>query len=163
MRLRKYYWLEVQLTYFVNFASFLIRFDSHFNFLHSKLVLHPFESFIYFYLVLYLQLVGSQGAQNILPARGTARLLSGLCPIFTMLCSTIYFLHFKLQFQTLWNNFLRIHLNFCSFIWSSSSSWQDLRRLRKDHQLEVQLAYLVNFPQFLLRFAHFSFLHSKLV
>ena len=52
-----------------------------------KLVLNSFESifsrntytFIYFYLVFNLKLVGSQGADKILQARGTACILSGLC------------------------------------------------------------------------------------
>ena len=55
--------------------------------------------------------------------------------------------------------------NTCTFIyliWSCTSSWQDLKRLKKYYRLEVQLAYLVSFAQFLLRFSsHFTFLHSK--
>ena len=67
-------------------------------FLHSKLVLNSFESlffskntytFIYFYLVLYLQLVACEGAYKILLAGGTACILSRLCPIFMIVCSTV--------------------------------------------------------------------------
>ena len=47
--------------------------------------------FTYFYLVLYLQLIRSEGAYKIQPARGTACILSRLCPIFIMVCSTFYF------------------------------------------------------------------------
>ena len=68
-QLRKYKWVEAHL---VAFARFLLWFVSNFTFLHSKLFLNPFESFffhneydfIYFYLVLYLQLVGSQEAEK---------------------------------------------------------------------------------------------------
>ena len=39
------------------------------------------------------------------------------------------------------------------FIWSCTSTRQVLKVLRKYYRLEVQLAYLVDFAQFLLRFA----------
>ena len=64
--LRRYYRLEVQLAYLVDFARFLPRFASHFTSLHSKLFLHSYNfsrlrlhSFFFLNLVLYLQLVGS--------------------------------------------------------------------------------------------------------
>ena len=102
--LRKYYRLEVQLAYLVNFAQLFLWFASHF-FLHNKLVLHSFES-----------------------------------------------------------PFSRIHIHLFIFNWSCTSTWQDLMRLRRYYQLEVQLAHLVDFAQFLTWFAsHFTFLHSKLV
>ena len=44
------------------------------------------------------------------------------------------------------------------FLLSCTSYRQDLRRLKKNYLLEVQLAYLVNFAQLLLRFSrYFSF------
>ena len=46
-------------------------------------------TFIYFYLVLYLQLVGSEGAYKILPARGIANCIR--------VCSTLA-LHFLIFF-----------------------------------------------------------------
>ena len=36
-------------------------------------------------------LVGSDEAYNILPARGTSCILSRLCSIFNLVCSTFYF------------------------------------------------------------------------
>ena len=36
-------------------------------------------------------------------------------------------------------------------------------KLRKDYQLQVQFAYLVNFALFLLLFAHFTFLYYQWV
>ena len=35
--------------------------------------------------------IGSDEAYNILPARGTSCILSRLCPIFNLVCSTFYF------------------------------------------------------------------------
>ena len=94
----KYYRREVQLAYLVDFAQFLLRFAPHLTFLHSKLVLHSQESLftgvrlhLFFYLVLYLQLVGAQEAYKIQLARGTACIFSRLCPISTMVCFKFYF------------------------------------------------------------------------
>ena len=106
-RLRKYYRLEVQLAYLVYFAQMLLRFASHFIFLHSKLVLHSFFS-------------------------------------LTLM-------------------FSRTNLHLFILIWSCTPSWQDLKGLIKYYRQEVQLAYLVDFAQFLSRFSpHSTFLHSKL-
>ena len=101
------------------------------------------------------------GHRKIPPARGTAGIFSPLCPIFTTGCFTF---HLFCTPNQSYSHFSRIRLHLCIFIWSCTSSWQDLSGLIKYHWLEVQLAYLVDFAQFLLRFArHFTFLHSKLV
>ena len=118
--------------------------------------------FTYFYLVLYLQLIRSEGAYKIQPARGTACTLSRLCPIFIMVCSTFYFSALQVVvLHCLELLFTRVHLHLFFFIWSCTSSWQDFQRLRKYYQLEVQLAYLIDFAQFSLQFAlNFTFRHS---
>ena len=101
------------------------------------------------------------GHRKIPPARGTAGIFSPLCPIFTTGCFTF---HLFCTPNQSYSHFSRIRLHLCIFIWSCTSSWQDLSGLIKYYWLEVQLAYLVDFAQFLLRFTrHFTFLHSKLV
>ena len=114
-------------------------------------------------IVLYLQPVGSQEAQKILLARGTACISSQLCPIVTMFASHFTFLHSKLVLHSFESLFSGIRIHLFIFIWSCTSSWQDLRGLIKYYRLEVQLACLVNFAQFSLWSApHLIFLHSKL-
>ena len=165
MRLIKYNQLEVQFAYLVNFAQFLLRFAPHLTFLHSKLVLHSLESLftrvrlhLCSYLVLYLQLVGSEGAQKILPARGTACIFSRLCPIFNTVSTRSDFSALQISLTLPGIIFHKSTFTSIFFIWSSTYSWQDLKRLIKYNQLEVQFAYLVNFAQFLLRFApHLTF------
>ena len=119
-RRRKYYQLEVQLAYLVNFAQLLLRFASHFTFSALQISLTVlwitfFKNkyiFIYFYLVLSLWLVGSEGAYKTLLARGTACILSGLCPIFIMVCSTFYFSALQVVvLHSLESLFTRVHLH----------------------------------------------------
>ena len=57
-RLRKYYRLEVQVVYLVEFAQILQWFAPHFTFLHSILVLHFLESLFSQYIWIYLFLFG---------------------------------------------------------------------------------------------------------
>ena len=109
-------------------------------FLHSKLVLHSLESLffkntfpsIFFYLVLYLWLVGSEGAYKILLARGTACIFSRLCPTVTTVFFTFYFFCTPNLSYTPWNHFFQeyISINFF-FIWYCASSWLDLKGLIK--------------------------------
>ena len=88
--------------------------------------------FTYFYLVLYLQLIRSEGAYKIQPARGTACILSRLCPIFIMVCSTFYFSALQVVvLHCLELLFTRVHLHLFFFIWSCTSSWQDFSEAQK--------------------------------
>ena len=102
-RRKKYYRLEVQLAYLVNFAQLLLRFASHFTFsaLQISLTLLWVNFFkntyilFYFYLVLYLQLwLEVQHTQWTLP-----NFYYGY-PHFT-------FLHSKMLSYTRWNHFLQ--------------------------------------------------------
>ena len=73
------------------------------------------------------------------------------------------FLHSKLQSYTPWNHFLQEYIYiYIFYIWSCTrSNWQGFERLSKDYKLKVQLAYLIDFAQFLLQFAlNFTFWHS---
>ena len=100
-RLRKYYRLEVQLAYLVDFAQFLWEFAAHFTFLHSKLVLHSFKSpFSWIHL-------------NLVFCRGTACILNKLCPIFCY--SLLWILLFSISFLVL--HFIRstFFMNIFSF------------------------------------------------
>ena len=102
-RLRKYYQLEIQLECLVDFAQFLIQFASHFTFLHSKLVLHSFESlFSRINIILFIFIWSCiftwqdlKGLIDILPARSTACILCGICPIFITAYYTFYFSVFQ--------------------------------------------------------------------
>ena len=97
----KYYWLEVQLACLVHFAQLLRQVASHLTYsalqISLTLIFSRIRSHFFFFLVMYLQPVGSEGAYK--------------------------------------------------YYW-----------------LEVQLVYLIDFAQFLLRFArHFTFLYCNLV
>ena len=84
--------LYYQLTYLVDFANsynvllYILLFCTPscsltlFGIILFFLGMHL--NFFFFYLVLYLQLVGSQEAQNGLPARGVGCIFRHLCPIF---------------------------------------------------------------------------------
>ena len=75
----------------------------------------------------------------------------------------VLFLQSTLVFHSFESLFSRIRIHLFIFIWSYTSSWQDLKGFIKYYRLEVQLAYLVDFARFLLRFApHLTFLYSKL-
>ena len=65
-------------------------------------------TFIYFYLVMYLQPVGSKGAYKILLVRGTACILSRLSPILLRFVRHFTFLHSKLVFHSLESLFTRV-------------------------------------------------------
>ena len=98
------YKLEVQLAYLVDFAQFLSWCAPHFTFLHSKLQSYTawnyfLQEYIYiyfFFLVLYLQLVGFSEAQKILSVRGIACIFNRLRPIFITVCFEFYFSAFHL-------------------------------------------------------------------
>ena len=116
-------------------------------------------------IVFYLQTVGSQEAQKILPARGTTCISSQLCTIIMMISFAFY--SFRTPLKLVLNSFESIFSrNTYTFIYFYSVlclCWQDLTRLITYYQPEVHLAYLVDFAQFLIWFApHFTFLQSKL-
>ena len=83
-----------------------------------KLILHSFESlffrntytFIYFQLVLYLQLVGSQGAFKILPLEVQLARLVDFSQFLLWFAPNFTFLHSKLQSQTPWNYILQEYI-----------------------------------------------------
>ena len=162
--LTKYYRLELQPAYLDDFVQSLLRFAPHLTFLHSKLVLYSLESLFtrvrlhsFSYLVFYLQLIGSEGAYY----RLGSCILSPLCPIFITVSTTSDFSALQISLTII---FHKSTFTSIFFIWSSTSRWQDLKRLIKYNQLEAQFANLVTFAQFLLRFApHLTLLHSKLV
>ena len=84
---------------------------------------HIFQKYVFIHLFLFgLEPVAGRikgGLQNTTGQRYS--LHSGLCPILLRFGSHLTFLHSKLQFYTLWNNFfLRVHLNICSFIFKIS-------------------------------------------
>ena len=118
--------------------------------------------FTYFYLVLYLQLIRSEGAYKIQPARGTACILSRLCPIFIMVCSTFHFSAVQVVvLHCLELLFTRVHLYLFFLFGLVPLAGRIFQRLRKYYQLEVQLAYLIDFAQFSLQFAlNFTFRNS---
>ena len=140
---RIYYRLKVQLEYLVDFAQFLLWLAPHFTFVHSKLQPytlwnHFFKNkfeFFFLYLVLYLQLVGSQEDQKRLPTRGAASILSQLCPIFNEVCS-FYFCNPNQSCILVYN---------LQLVGS-----QDAQKI-----LEVQLAYLID-QYFLQSALHFT-------
>ena len=117
----KSYRLEVQLAYLVNFAQLLQWFASHFT--HSTLQTSHTPLWMIFFFVrnrykfIYLFLFGLEplagrilGAYKILPARGTACMLSGVCPIFIMVCSTFYFSALQVVvLHSLESLFTRVH------------------------------------------------------
>ena len=105
-----------------------------------------------------------QGAQKILPARGTACISGQLCPFVTTVCFAFYFFCTPNQSNTSLNNFSKEYVHIYFYLVLNLTGWQDLSGLIKYCRLEVQLAYFVEFAQFLLRFApRLTFLHSKLV
>ena len=98
---KKYYRLEVQLAYLVNFAQLLLRlctvcFTFYFfctpNQLYTPLS-HFFQEYVSIYFFIWPCTPSWQDleAQKMLPTRDTACIFSRLCPIFITVCSTIYF------------------------------------------------------------------------
>ena len=86
-------------------------------------------------IVLYLQPVGSEGAYKILPARGKACIHSRPCPIFITVCSTSDFSVLQITLTLFGITFYKCTFTFIFLIWSCTSSWQDLKRLRKYNRL----------------------------
>ena len=83
-------------------------------------------------LWLYLQPVGSQEAQKMLPARGTACIFSRLCPIVTTVCFTFYFFCSPNQSQVLAATALSLN--------SSKQETKDQRGCRKQpYQIQQNL------------------------
>ena len=80
---------------------------------------------------------------------------------FSQICSLLLFLHSQLVLHSFESHFFsRIRIHLVIFIRSCTSRWQDLKGLIKYYLLEVQLAHLVDFAQFLLQFAfNFTFLN----
>ena len=137
----------------------------HYNAFVIVLLVRKIPMMKFIYIVLYLSPVGSQEAQKILPARGTACIFSLLCPNVTTVCFTFYFFCTPNQSYTplsLTLVFLRTNLLLFVLIWSCTSSWQDLKGLLKYYQLKVQLACLVHLvgPIFITVF--FTFVFSAL-
>ena len=67
-------------------------------------------AFIYFYVVLYLYLVGSEGTYKIISARGTA------CAILIRVCSTFYFSALQvIVLHSLESVLTRVHLQLSFF------------------------------------------------
>ena len=99
--LRKYYRLQVQLAYLVDFVQILPWFTPHFPFLLFNLDLHSLEllfirvclHLFFFYMV---PLAGRtlKGLEN---TRGKACIFNQLCPIFITVCFEFYF--FKIPFS----------------------------------------------------------------
>ena len=85
--------------------------------------------FIYFYMAMYLQQVGSKGAYKILLARGTACILSRLCPIFITVCSPFYFSALHISLTLLGITFYKSIITFVFLIWPFTSNWQDFNPL----------------------------------
>ena len=153
--------LYYQLTYLVDFAN------SYYVLLYILLFCTPSCSltlfgiilyflgmhlnFFFFYLVLYLQLVGSQEAQNGLPARGVGCIFSHLCPILSTVCS-FYFSGLQISLTLIQSitsgqqdhRMLRKYLK-CSLQYAScTSSWQYFLNLLRSYQLEVQDQIKIN-------------------
>ena len=129
------------LTYLLDFAQFqfLLRFSSHFAFLHSKLVLHSFwllffkNTFPFIFLFGLVPLAGRIFKRlrkyyrlevQVAYLVEFAQILQWFAPHFT-------FLHSILVLHFLESLFSWIHMNLFIFIWCCTSSWWDLRRLRK--------------------------------
>ena len=78
-------------------------------------------------------------------------------------CSTLYFCTLQVVVSLFGINFLQ-ECMYIYFIWSCTSLWQDLKRLRKYHRLEVQLAYFNRLcPIFTTVCFEFYFLEFHLV
>ena len=164
----KYYQLEVQLAYLVDFAKFLLRFTPHLTFLLSKLQSytlwnHFSQEYIYIYffnLVLYLLLVGSQGGlENTtdqsysLHLVDFAQFLLQFALNFAFWCS----IQSNTTLESLFHEYLLVS-------WSYTSSRQDLKQLRKYYRLEVLHAFTVNVAHFIYFLIYGkTFLHSMLV
>ena len=98
-----------------------------------------------------------------LPARGTVCIFSHLCSIVTKVCFAFYFLCTPSQTYTPLNHFFQEYVDIYLFLFVLYLQLVGSEGAFKYYQLEVQLAYLVNFTQFLLWFApHLTLLHSKL-
>ena len=96
--------------------------------------------------------------RKILPARGTACIFSPLSPIVTTGCFTFHL------FGTPNQSYTHFFKNTFTFIYFYLVMYLQPVVTEGAYKIEVQLAYLVNFAQCLLRFArHFTLLHSKLV
>ena len=110
-------------------------------------------------------LVGSDEAYNILPARGTSCILSRLCPIFNLVCSTfLLFCSPSCSFTLLGITFYKATFTVIFLIWSCTSGCWDLKRHRKYYQLQVHLAYSIDFAQFCITVcSEFCFLAFHLV
>ena len=123
-----------------------IWFASHLNFLHSKLVFHSFESlFLRIHINLYISLFGLvplpgrilRGSENTTGQSYSLHIQSTLPKFYNGL---LYILLFSITTQSYapWN-----HLNFIWYL-------QLVRSLKAYQKIqEVQLAYLIDFAQFL--------------
>ena len=80
--------------------------------------------------------------------------------------SHLIFSALQISLTLLFQSYTHVFKNKFTFIYFNLAlypSWQDLKGLIKQYRQEVQLAYLVDFAQFLSRFSpHSTFLHSKL-
>ena len=156
---KKYYRLEVQLAYLVNFAQLLLRlctvcFTFYF-FCTPNQPYTPLSHFFQEYVSIYFLFGLVPLAGRILRLRKYYRLeiqlvyLVDFAQFVLPFAPQFTFLHSKLQSYTPWNHFiLRIH--FISFLLDLEPvySQQDLRRLRKYHWLLVQLTYQSTSPNF---------------
>ena len=101
-------------------------------------------TFIYFYLVMYLQLAGSVRAYKILLARGIACIFSRLCTIFITVCSTFYFSALQISLTLSRITFYKSIITFFFLIWPFTSSWQDLNPLTPMSDLDIISPYNIN-------------------
>ena len=154
-----YYRLEVELAYLVDFVQFLLWFALHFTFLHSEL--QPYTLWNQFFLKNTFEFFFSL----IWPCTSRWQDLRRLRNDYKPEVQLAYLVHFaKFRVQFVHFTFLHSKLVLHSLesylvynLWLAGS-------LNPYKILEVQLAHLINFAQFLSQSAlHFTFWHSILV
>ena len=126
----------------------------HFTFLYSKLQSHTlWNHFLHEFIYIYFSIWSCTSSWQLRKYKWVEAHLVAFARFLLWFVSNFTFLHSKLFLNPFESLFSTMSMILYIFIWSCTSSWQDLRRLRKHHRLEVQLAYLVDFARFLSWFA----------